>query len=529
MPRPARPSVDAIAKLKAENARLRDALAQLWVDHDVLVESEKMYRCSAELDRRLVWSTDSAGRVTSMSRMFGKVAGITDDAVLRARWIETVHPDDREAMLDNWSHCLKTGDPFLAEFRALMPNGTVRSAVSRAVPYRLDDGTIHRWFGSTQDNHDERESERARREVEERFRLAVQATNDVIWDYDVPQQMVEWSEGGIQGFGYFEPTGNRPLAWWEERLHPEERVRVMESLAAAMDGVDTRWSAAYRFRRVDGSYADVFDRGFIIREDGQAVRAVGAMTDLTERYRAEAELQRIRAELVHVSRVSAMGTMASTLAHELNQPLTALTNYVRGARCIVERAIPDLATEVSEALEAAEAGALRAGEIVRRLRELVSRGSVSIAAEDLRSLIEEAGVLAFVDEHLLGITHDIVVDAAATRVRADRIQIQQVLINLIRNAVQAMEGASERHVSILARPVPGDMIEIAVADSGGGIAPEHMDSLFSRFATTKAGGMGIGLPISRTIVEAHGGKIWAENGAGGGAVFRFTLPRARQA
>jgi two-component system sensor kinase FixL len=223
-----------------------------------------------------------------------------------------------------------------------------------------------------------------------------------------------------------------------------------------------------------------------------------------------------------------MGAMASTLAHEINQPLTAITNYLRGSRRMLDTVEGDRLPEIREALEAAEAGALRAGQIVRRLRELVARGNVSMKTEDLPRLIDEACVLGFVDAHLRRISHRVAADPAARWVYADRIQIQQVLINLIRNAVHAMREQPTRHIRITTALSSSDMVEVSVEDSGVGLSPEIRDALFSPFRSTKAEGMGIGLSISRTIVEAHGGRIWAEDRNGGGAIFRFTLPLAEE-
>ncbi|HKR24903.1 MAG TPA: ATP-binding protein, partial [Allosphingosinicella sp.] len=246
---------------------------------------------------------------------------------------------------------------------------------------------------------------------------------------------------------------------------------------------------------------------------------------ITAEKTAEEKVRTLQAQLIHLARRSAMGTMAATLAHELNQPLTALSNFISGSKRIAQK--PDAPREVLvQALDGAEAAALRAGEILRRLRELVSHGKVSVQAEHLPQLIDEACVLAFVDENALGVRHHLDLDPEAQWIRADRIQIQQVLINLVRNAVEAMTGEAEREVVISTR-LDRNMVEVAVADTGAGIPPEHLASLFSEFMTTKRGGMGLGLPISRTIVEAHGGKLWAENRAEGGAVFRFTLPRGR--
>jgi len=219
--------------------------------------------------------------------------------------------------------------------------------------------------------------------------------------------------------------------------------------------------------------------------------------------------------------------MASTLAHELNQPLTAVSNYVRAARRIAAKGDHSPEPLLMEALTAAEAGARRAADIVRRLREFVSRGTVDVAPRDLAPLVEEASTLALLDETSRGIQRSVRLDPGGRKVKADRVQVQQVLVNLIRNAVEAMRGRADAQILITSRAVSADLVEVRVADNGPGIAPEHMDNLFSHFMTTKAEGVGIGLPISRTIIEAHGGSIWAENRTGGGAVFCFTLPRAR--
>lgn len=243
-----------------------------------------------------------------------------------------------------------------------------------------------------------------------------------------------------------------------------------------------------------------------------------------ERREAEAAVTRLRTELTHVSRLSAMGAMASTLAHELNQPLTAVTNYVRGSRRLLEH--PDAANleRIDEAMEAAEGGALRAGQIIRRLRGLVNRGKAETRPENLEELIRETCDLALVDAARLGVTHRFDLTPDARWANIDHVQVQQVLINIIRNAVEAMRDCPQREIDIATR-VAGDFIEVSVADTGPGIGRDTDGVLFTPFSSTKTEGLGIGLSISRTIVEAHGGKIWATGREGGGAAFRFTLPR----
>jgi two-component system sensor kinase FixL len=251
----------------------------------------------------------------------------------------------------------------------------------------------------------------------------------------------------------------------------------------------------------------------------------GFVRDLTERQQTEARLQELQAELVHVSRLTAMGEMASALAHELNQPLAAIANYLKGSERLLSRPDPPI-ERLSEALGKSQAQALRAGEIIRRLRDFASRGETERRVEDLPRLIEEAGALALVGAKEHGVRVRFHYDRQVGRVLADRIQIQQVVLNLIRNAIDAMHDSPRRELAISTGPAPGAMAEVSVADTGPGIDPVVADQLFNAFVTTKSDGMGVGLSISRTIVEAHGGRLWAERNADGGATFRFTLKTA---
>lgn len=251
----------------------------------------------------------------------------------------------------------------------------------------------------------------------------------------------------------------------------------------------------------------------------------GFIRNLTERQQAELRLQDLQSELAHVGRVSEMGTLASSLAHELNQPLTAVANYCESARDLLAD-IPDAATleMVREALDDAARQAVRAGQIVRRLRDFISRGQTERRVESLPRLINEANALALVGSSEHGIEVRVQLDPKAERVFVDRIQIQQVLVNLIRNAIDAMIDSRVRSLVISSTAVASDLVEVSIEDSGSGISDEVAPQLFQPFVTSKKGGMGIGLSICRTIVEAHGGKIWFEAGPSGGTIFKFTLP-----
>ncbi len=248
----------------------------------------------------------------------------------------------------------------------------------------------------------------------------------------------------------------------------------------------------------------------------------GFVRDLTERQNTEARLQELQAELFHMSRFTTLGEMASTLAHEINQPLTAIANYLKGCRRILERMEGDPVPMLRDAVNQAAEQALRAGQVIRRLREFVARGEIGRHVENLPKLVQEASALALVGAKERGVRVGYSFDPAAELVLADRIQIQQVLVNLIRNAIEAMYDAPLRELTVATAKTDG-MVELSVTDTGTGIAPEIAAQLFQPFMTTKPHGMGVGLSICRTIVESHGGRIWAEPRPGGGTVFRFTL------
>ncbi len=262
-----------------------------------------------------------------------------------------------------------------------------------------------------------------------------------------------------------------------------------------------------------------------MRSGGQ-LYFTGFVRDLTEHQQTQARLQELQSELVHISRLSAMGEMASALAHELNQPLAAISNYMKGSRRLLAGSQDPNAAKIESAMDRAAEQALRAGQIIRRLRDFVSRGESEKRVESLSKLLEEAGALGLAGAREQNVQLRFNLNPDADLVLADRVQIQQVLVNLFRNALEAM-AQSERRELIAANSRSGDdMIEIEISDTGPGFPEDVMPNLFQTFFTTKETGMGVGLSISRSIIEAHGGRMWAENNAAGGATFRFTLPAA---
>jgi two-component system sensor kinase FixL len=252
----------------------------------------------------------------------------------------------------------------------------------------------------------------------------------------------------------------------------------------------------------------------------------GFVRDLTERQQHERRLHELQAELLHISRLSTMGEMASALAHELNQPLAAVANYLQGSRRLLQDSSDERALLIAEALDKAAEQTLRAGEVIQRLRDFVARGETERRIESIKKLIEETGALALVGAREKSVRVNFQLDPSTDLVLVDKVQIQQVLLNLLRNAIEAMENSDRRELVVATMPAHDGMIAIDVADSGCGIASNIAGQLFQPFVTTKRQGMGIGLSISRTIIESHEGQISARPNPGGGTVFRFTLRAA---
>jgi two-component system sensor kinase FixL len=349
----------------------------------------------------------------------------------------------------------------------------------------------------------------------------------------VPDAMVVIDEAGT--IRDFNPAAERMFGWQEaEMLDRNVRLLMPEPYRGAHDDYLARYYRTGEKRIIGKGRVVVGERRdgstFPIELSVGEMRAggerffTGFVRDLTERQQAETRLQELQNELVHVSRLTSLGEMASALAHEINQPLSAIANYLKGSRMLLARAeVPH--DRLAEAVDRAAAEALRAGDIIRRLRDFVARGETERTVESLPKLVEEASALALIGAREHGIRVHFAFDPAVDLVLADKVQIQQVVLNLVRNAVDALaDTPSEPGELTIAIDSDGDMARVGVADNGPGIAPEIAEQLFQPFITTKRTGMGVGLSISRTIVEAHGGKIRVEPAEGGGARFSFTLP-----
>jgi two-component system sensor kinase FixL len=341
-----------------------------------------------------------------------------------------------------------------------------------------------------------------------------------VWECDLATEALTWTDGV---YDLFELPRGAPV----DRdaaldLYDEDSRREMEALRARAIAEGSSFSLDVRIRTAKGNERWIRLTADVERENGRSVRIFGTKQDVTAERAAQDKVRALQAEIIHMSRRSAMGAMAATLGHELNQPLAAISNYVAGTRRALAR--PALDTGMVESgLAAIEENAVRASKIIRSLRDMTSGSAVRRQLLDPNPLIYEAASLA-----MLGIDEPIASRfelAEDIKLAVDPIQIQQVLINLIKNAYEAVRACALREVIVSTFVADGEA-RIRVDDSGSGIAPEMRDTLFESFVSSKPDGMGVGLSISRTIVEAHGGTISAWNREAGGASFCVALPLA---
>ncbi len=368
-------------------------------------------------------------------------------------------------------------------------------------------------------------AEKSIRDSEARLQLAQTAGRIGTWEWDVASARASISDSYRQLYGLdAKGSGHQTPEEWLAQVHPDDRDRVMKEWQTAL--TTGHVECEYRIVRPDGSVRWIVDRGTSIFDvEGRPTRFIGVNVDVTERKETEQRLRELQIELLHASRLSAMGQMAAALAHELNQPLGAATNFMSAARLALRGQKPDAMPRALSRIEKAIEQTVRAGAIVTHLRDYVAKGETEKRITDARQLVEDAVALALVGtrDPTLRVRFDFA--DGDRQLLVDRVQVQQVIFNLVRNAIEATEGRKVREIIVATRAVTEDELEISVADTGFGL-PDDPETVFQPFITSKGTAVGVGLSICRTIVDAHGGRLWTEARDGGGAVFRFTLPAA---
>ncbi len=368
-----------------------------------------------------------------------------------------------------------------------------------------------------------RERENALRDSEARYRALVMASANMVWRANAQgegflvcprwQELTGQSEDDANNFG------------WLSALHPKDQERSAQLWKQAM-AQKRMYENEFQIRTRDQSYRHLHVQAVpIIAPDGAVHEWIGAAVDITQEKEIALTVQRQRDELAHVARINTMGEMAASLAHELNQPLTAILSNAQAAQRFLT-ADPTSLGEVRAILQDIVNDDNRAGEVIRRVRDLVRKGNFEIAPLDLETILRDVVMLIHSDAVLHNVNIVLQVDPDARRIYGDKVQLQQVLLNLLLNAFQAMKvcPVNERQVTVRTEPSKGHKVMIAVRDCGEGLKSDQLDKIFQPFYTSKVNGLGLGLAISRSIVEAHGGRLWAQNNSERGATICFTVP-----
>ncbi len=366
-------------------------------------------------------------------------------------------------------------------------------------------------------------------EAEERWRFALDGAGDGVWDWSLESGEIEVSSSFRALIGCPDAVRLRRGDIWPGRLHPDDVRSAMAAFAAHLTGARPITETEFRLRLEDGGYRWVALRGRVMERDpdGLPRRMIGTVRDVHERYLGAEREKRQQQELERAARLIHVGEMASSLAHELNQPLTALRNFSAVAlRRLDEPGPPDERLRAPLTMIAEQA--LRAGAIVNQVRSFARKGGGQAGAVALNEVVHS--VLRFMEFEIRAHAVQCVLelDEALPAVQADQVQMEQVLSNLIKNGIDAMDAVpSERILRIRSRTLPDAAVEVAVSDSGEGLADAVRADPFAPFATTKADGVGLGLAICRSIVENHGGRLWVDSSSAAGTCFCFSLPVAR--
>jgi two-component system, LuxR family, sensor kinase FixL len=475
-----------------------------------------------------IYMLDPTGRVTIWNNGAARLKGWTEEEVLGKSSAlfypsEAITAGKPEADIER---ACREGRFEEEDWRVRKDGSEFLASVSWTALYG-DDGELRGFAKIVSDITQKRSAEDQLRAHESQLSAILSTVPDAMVVIDESGKILSFSAAAEALFGFTEA----------EVL--DENVRML------MPSPDRERHDSYIQRYLETGEKRIIGKGRVVsgqRRDGslfpmelfigEAVRGnerifTGFIRDLTERRIVEQQMATLQAELIHVTRVSAMGTMASTLAHELNQPIAAVTNYVEAVRDQMMQPDESEWPMMREALGEAAGEALRAGQIVRRLREFVSRGEVEKTIEGMADLVNEAAALGLAGAREMGVEVHLNLDPSATPVLVDKVQIQQVLINLIRNACEAMSDSPVKRLTISSRSQRDGYIQVTVSDTGCGIPAGVAKQLFSAFVSTKRDGMGLGLSICRTIVEVNGGKIWMDTRKGRGADFHFTLIRAQ--
>jgi PAS domain S-box-containing protein len=499
--------------------RLRDLYATLQ-------SSEDRLRLVIDTIPAYAWSARPDGSVDFINQRFLEFTGRSMADILGWDWGSLVHPNDLTRYVGEWHAAVATGKPMESEARVRRMDGDYRWLLIRNVPLRDELGNIVKWYGTSIDIEERHRAEDALRQSEAYLAEAQRLSHTGSWAWNVGTRPILWSIETFRIFGFDPNTTTPTTEIFLQRVHPDDRASIEQVENELYKGNNAEYN--YRVILPDGSIKYISSVARPISNDsGQVIEFVGTVIDVTEHKRAEEERERLRqlqADLAHLGRVTTMGELTASLAHEIRQPIAAALTNAKTCLRWLRRDNP----EVEEALEATSRmiqDVTRAADIISRISLLFKKGAPQRELVDVNELIREMIVLLHSEANRHSISIRVELAEDLPKVMADRVQLQQVFMNLMLNGIDAMkETTGGGELTINSQRGENEQLAVSVSDTGVGLPPEQVDQIFNAFFTTKPQGTGMGLHISRSIVESHGGRLWATNNSSRGASFYFTLP-----
>ena len=495
--------------------RLQDLYATLQ-------QSEDRLRLVIDTIPAYAWSARPEGSVDFINQRFLEFTGRSMKDILGQGWESLVHPDDLASYVGEWQAAVATGKPMESEARVRRADGDYRWLLIRNVPLRDELGGIVKWYGTSVDIEERHLAEDALRQSEAYLAEAQRLSHTGSWAWRVGTKQQFWSVETFRIFG-FDPNTTRPTREsFLERMHPDDRASIEEIETELYKGNDAEYN--YRIILPDSSIKYITSVAQpISNASGQVIEFVGTVMDVTERKRAEEALREAQASLARVSRVTTMGELTASLAHEIRQPITAAVTNAKTCLRWLGRDQPDV-PEARETAARIIKDVTRASDIISSISLLFKKGALQRQLVDVNELIREMIVLLHSEANRYSISIRTELAEDLPKVMADRVQMQQVFMNLMLNGIDAMKDTTGGGELTIRSEAGDGQLLISVSDTGVGLPPDQADQIFRAFFTTKDNGTGMGLPISRSIIESHGGRLWVAGAPGCGATFQFTLP-----